>query len=544
MKRWILLGGVVAMLTTLAAPATVLGNELNLDPQSAPTAIAELWARADGPVARSRQNQAWLWGPAMRAMTLEPYKDSPNGYRSVFYFDKARMEITDPGGNPNSQWFVTAGLLVRDLIAGQIQVGNNAFIKSEPAYIPVTGDITNNPLSPTFASLASVASVGANADAKRSQSLIGQTVTALLKADGTVQPGAVSDSNVVLATYDNQFGHNIPKLFQDWLAKQSVPAQYLVGHPLTEPFWVDSMVGGKQQRILMQAFERRVLTYTPGNPANWQIESGNVGLQYRAWHGLVEPSDQNLSPLASQVPYGEIITNKAAQYNIDPYLLAAVAKVSSGYDPLFQSADGRHGFFGVRGEFLGNEAYPLDPLVNADYAAKKLSELHQGNSDWRAVLAIYFTGSSSPDWSNGALNDFVNGVLNTQGKLISDLNQPLVSLASQQLSLLGTGQAAYYAPSYTTAWWDNTLQKYSSWGQAAAGWSLDPNGYYCVHPGYIPGQRIQLSANGVTLWCTVGDTVASQDLANWKAHWVIELSWNTFQALKLDQRNWVEVRSP
>ncbi len=544
MKRWILLGGIVALVTMLAAPATVLGNELSLDPQSAPTAVAELWARADGPAARSGQSRTWVWGPAMRAMTTEPYKESPNGYRSVFYFDKARMEISNPNGDSQSQWYVTAGLLVRDLIAGQIQVGDNSFVKSEPASVPVTGDITNNPLSPTFASLASVASIGTSIYTNRSPNLVGQNVTALLGADGTVHPSAVSNSSVVLAAYDDQIGHNIPKLFENWLAAQPVAQQYLVGHPLTEPFWVDSMVGGKQTRILMQAFERRILTYTPDNPPAWQVESANVGLQYRAWHGLTEPSDTNLYPLASQIPFGEIITNKAAQYSIDPYLLAAVAKVSSGYDPLFQSADGRQGFFGVRSEFLGQQAYPLDPLVNADIAAQKLAELHQGNSDWRAVLAQYFTGSPNPDWSNAALNDFVNSVLKTQGTLISDLNQPLVTLASQQLTTLGVGHAAYYSSSYSTAWWEKTLRNYSSWGQAAAGWSIDPNGYYCVHPGYIPGQRIELTANGVTLWCTVGDTVASQDLASWQAHWVIEVSWNTFQALKLDHNNLVEVRSP
>ncbi|HVB63531.1 MAG TPA: transglycosylase SLT domain-containing protein [Nitrolancea sp.] len=558
MKRWILFGVIVALVTTVAAPATVLGAELALDPTSAPSAVSQLWARADGPAARSTQTGGWLWGPALRAMTTEPYVESPNGARAVFYFDKARMEISDPNKDPQSQWYVTAGLLVRDLIAGQIQVGNDAFVPTAPAQVAVTGDIDNNPLSPTYATLAPLASIGANIAANRSPNHVGQTVTALLQADGTVVPGAVSDSAVAIGGYDDVLGHNIPKLFTDWMANQTISEQYLVGHPLTEPFWVNSMVGGKQKRVLMQAFERRVLTYTPDNPAGWKVESGNVGLDYRFWHGLVEPTDQNLVPVASKVPFGEIVTEKAQQYGLDPYLFAAVAKVSSNYNPLFQSQDSREGFFGVRTDYLSQQAYPLDPRVNADVAAKKLAELHQGTSDWRAVLAQYFTGSANPDWSNQALNDFVNGVLNTQATLISDLNQPPVQLASepptqtpapaqtqaQGLTLLGTGQAAYYSSSYSTAWWDNTLQKYASWGSAAAGWALDPNGYYCVRPGFTPGQRIQLTANGVTLWCTVGDTVATQDLANWKAKWVIELSWNTFQALKLAGNNHVEVRAP
>jgi hypothetical protein len=556
LKRWILFGVIVALVTTVAAPATVLGDELALDPSSAPPAVAQLWSRADGPNARSANSGGWLWGPAMRAMTVEPYQESPDGARAVFYFDKARMEISDPNKDPQATWYVTAGLLVRDLIAGQIQVGNDAYVSSAPANVPVTGDIVNNQLSPTYASLAPLASIGNAIATNQTPNHVGQTVTSLLKADGTVVPGAVSDSAVTIGSYDNVLGHNIPTLFTDWMSTQTISEQYLVGHPLTEPYWVDSMVGGTQTRVLMQAFERRVLTYTPSNPAGWQVESGNVGLDYRYWHGMVEPSDNSAIPVATNVPFGEIITNKAAQYGLDPYLLAAVAKVSSNYNPLFKADDGREGFFGVRAEFAADQAYPFDPQVNADIAAKKLAELHQGTDDWRAVLAQYYTGSASPDWSNGGLKDFVSGVLNTEAQLLSDLNHPPEKLASAEeaasvsqpaasgLTLLGTGHAAYYASGYTTAWWNSTLQKYASWGGAAAGWKLDPNGYYCVKPGFIPGQRLQLTANGVTLWCTVGDTVASGDLASWKAKWVVELSWNTFQALGLPANNTVEVRAP
>lgn len=88
MKRWILFGVIVALVTTVAAPATVLGDELTLDPSSAPPAVAQLWSRADGPNAPSSHGGGWLWGPAMRAMTVEPYQESPDGARAVFYFDK------------------------------------------------------------------------------------------------------------------------------------------------------------------------------------------------------------------------------------------------------------------------------------------------------------------------------------------------------------------------------------------------------------------------------------------------------------------------
>ncbi len=35
--------------------------------------------------------------------------------------------------------------------------------------------------------------------------------------------------------------------------------------------------------MLVQAFERRLLTFVPGNSAGWQVEAGNVGRHYYEW---------------------------------------------------------------------------------------------------------------------------------------------------------------------------------------------------------------------------------------------------------------------
>ena len=85
------------------------------------------------------------------------------------------------------------------------------------------------------------------------------------------------------------------------------------------------------------------------------------------------------------------------------------------------------------------------------------------------------------------------------------------------------------------------MSLYQGWGNAVPGWSVDPNGFYCVHPGYKVGQRLRLVANGVTLDCTIGDTVQAQHLAMWQSRWAIEMSWDTFAALGLPGRNSVEV---
>jgi hypothetical protein len=42
-------------------------------------------------------------------------------------------------------------------------------------------------------------------------------------------------------------------------------------------------VAGTVQEVLLQCFERRCLTYTPGNDAGWQVEAGNVGQHYYYW---------------------------------------------------------------------------------------------------------------------------------------------------------------------------------------------------------------------------------------------------------------------
>lgn len=55
------------------------------------------------------------------------------------------------------------------------------------------------------------------------------------------------------------------------------------GLPLTEAYWTTVLVGGVPKPVLVQVFERRVLTYTPDNPPGWRVEAGNVGLHYYQW---------------------------------------------------------------------------------------------------------------------------------------------------------------------------------------------------------------------------------------------------------------------
>ncbi len=97
-----------------------------------------------------------------------------------------------------------------------------------------------------------------------------------------------------LAHYVPETGHHIAQVF--WEFRQArgpvgdgtredtlVDWVFAMGYPISEPYWARVRVGGVEQEVLVQAFQRRVLTYTPGNPAGWQVEMGNVGRHYYWW---------------------------------------------------------------------------------------------------------------------------------------------------------------------------------------------------------------------------------------------------------------------
>src|SRR5690606_23727675 len=63
-----------------------------------------------------------------------------------------RMEITDPGGDPNSIWYVTNGLLSLEMVLGAVQLGDQVLEFRTPANVNVAGD-PDDPVGPTYASL-------------------------------------------------------------------------------------------------------------------------------------------------------------------------------------------------------------------------------------------------------------------------------------------------------------------------------------------------------------------------------------------------------
>ena len=241
------------------------------------------WLRTDYSVASSDVIRSWYWGPQPNTPGLyEPYAEAPNGLRLVQYFDKARMEINDPSKNQ-----VTNGLLVVELITGKVQKGDATFTNLQPAAIPVAGDL-NNPF-PTYASLNQLYN---QPQARK----VGDTVTQLFKADHSfdTQSNYASDSNTQIADIENNMG--IPAAFWNYVNQKGKVFvngtlsndvvsdwRFSTGLPITEAFWTSVKVAGVQRDVLVQAFERRILTYTPANDPAFQVEMGNVGSAYVQW---------------------------------------------------------------------------------------------------------------------------------------------------------------------------------------------------------------------------------------------------------------------
>lgn len=267
-------------------------------------AFERTWARSDLPVTEGIDERSWMWGPAANTGSLtEPYLDAPGGEREVQYWDKSRMEINSPELESSDSWYVTNGLIARELMTGELQLGDETFEQYEPARIPVAGD-PDNAHGPTYAVIGELM----DRSARTTGWGISQTID---------RSGQISDRDDVLqfGVVDEYFvaetGHNVASVFWEFM-NSSGPiyedGEYLegtlfpdpffaTGFPLTEAYWARVAVAGVEQDVLVQCFERRCLTYTPGNPADWQVETSNSGQHYYHWrYEIIDeapPGDDN-----------------------------------------------------------------------------------------------------------------------------------------------------------------------------------------------------------------------------------------------------------
>ena len=286
----------LAALTFAALPAQAAPFDGRRN-QFADQGFNTVWQRTDS--LNVRGGRTWYWGPQPWFDYAEFYRQGVNGLRSVQYFDKARMEINDPSDR-SVQNGVTNGLLVVELVSGHLKKGNDPydFDYRQPANVPVAGNPkADNPNSPTYATFVNLATFDNNGykDPNRLNQRIGTT----LDNGGNLafrQDLADAHPETAIVQYNSITGHNIPSVFWDFMNMRGPVAEdgaisnrpvvdwlFAMGLPITDAYWARAKIGAAEKDVLVQLFERRVLTYVPDNPAGYKVEMGNVGQHYFQW---------------------------------------------------------------------------------------------------------------------------------------------------------------------------------------------------------------------------------------------------------------------
>jgi hypothetical protein len=276
-----------------------------------------VWERTDLPVHELIVARTWIWSPAAHTpLLVEEYAEGDGGVREVQYFDKSRMEmptlgVADPG-DEESPWFITQGLLATELMTGNLQLGDDTFEQHRPSQRSVAGD-PGDTTSPTYAVM------GEHMDTEARDT--GELIVEFMDREGNItEDDRFADYGVTDAHFDEVTEHNIASVFWDFMNSQTIVYEdgeyveddlflnpyYAVGRPHTEAYWAWVTVDRVEQDVLIQCFERRCLTYTPGNDEGWEVESGNIGQHYYHWRYHEIPAEPvvaiSLEPQVAENP--------------------------------------------------------------------------------------------------------------------------------------------------------------------------------------------------------------------------------------------------
>lgn len=233
-----------------------------------------------------------FWGPLANAKDgqQESYKEAAGGKRLVQYFDKARMELTNGK--------LTNGLLTVELKTGRLQTGDASFEQRQPAKINIAGDAGSD--GPTYADLAQLPEKQANADPAAYPYVYANGAFTKPKSEADFPfdifrvPGGNAGGTDYASDPGGRYGNIILPLF-----RQLVPDfASLCGLPITPIFFAQVKIAGMPRWVLVQAFERRVLTYNPANDPAFRVEFGNIGQNYYQWRYGSGSSQSPPSPVS------------------------------------------------------------------------------------------------------------------------------------------------------------------------------------------------------------------------------------------------------
>jgi hypothetical protein len=269
-----------------AAPATVPDN-------FADAAFKNVWTRTDSLVDSGSVKRSYFWGPVPGFTAYEEYAEGDHGKHLVQYFDKSRMEINNPSGDKSNPFYVTNGLLTEELITGRMQTGTTRYEQRYPAEIDIASDGNDTAAgTPTYASFTAIANIPV-------PDATGETIDATIdRAGNTPIDATFTNYNVRYAHYEPATHHNIPDIFWQFLnqsgpvvqngktvnARLSDPYFYATGYPIADAYWARVTIAGiANTAVLVQPYERRVLTYVPDAPEGFKVQMGNIGQHYYAW---------------------------------------------------------------------------------------------------------------------------------------------------------------------------------------------------------------------------------------------------------------------
>ncbi len=395
--------GLVSM-TAIVAALALIAVSLFSAAAVAPAnpAFERTWARTDKPVADIGEDRTWMWGPVANTSAMqEDYAEAPGGKRTVQYYDKARMEINNPSGDQSSLWYVTNGLLVRELITGQLQKGVATFETRAPADdINVAGD-PDDPNGPTYASFA-----GLLDDAPLAT---GTAITQRLARNGTVSTDATLASKGVTAAHRvtvTDIDHTVASVFWEFMNSTGTVYEdgqyvedylfvnpfYATGYPISEAYWANVKVANTQKDVLIQCFERRCLTYTPGNAAGWMVEAGNVGQHYFRWrYDMLPPAPPPTpTPSPSPTPGPEPVVEEA--------VYAASLSGANEIPAVDTDAAGSAWFYVHADGTAIDYSIGVSGLANATAA-----HIHDGNANESGDVVVTLFSSGTPVSEDGVL---------------------------------------------------------------------------------------------------------------------------------------------
>ncbi len=461
------------------------------------------WARTDLPVTNGVEPRTWMWGPeAFTSLLSEPYEQSPGNERTVQYFDKSRMEITNPAGDAASIWYVTNGLLVVEMMTGNLQLGDNSFEPRSPAVVNVAGD-ADDPNGPTYAGMAALQVAPPLA--------VGTTITQRVDRAGTVTfDSGLTSYGVTVGHLDSVTNHSIATPFWNFMNSSGTvytSGQYVVdnlfaneyfatGRPIIEPYWALVRVGGTEREVLIQCFERRCLTYTPGNSPGFVTEAGNVGQHYYAWRygtGSQTPTATatlTASPTGTSQPSETASSSPSITPSVSPTMTASITETIA---PTVTATMEPEGPFAP----LQTCGGPLEPNQPQGVAIGPDGSIYIADTGNHQIIKLASNGTRVASWGErgNANNEFLNPRgLTTDGDgnvYVADYNNHRVQVFDsngnylRQWGTSGSGNGEFDRPAdiaygsnliYVTDYGNDRVQVFTTQGQYLRGWGTSGSG--------------------------------------------------------------------